>query len=64
MLATKYLIDEGEVEEIYNQEWAECVDLPTKQLNSLERQFLAQLNWDLFVSTEEFWDFTDHLSER
>lgn len=64
ILATKYLVDEGEAEEIYNYEWAECVDLSIKQLNSLERQFLARLNWDLFVSADEFWRFTDHLSER
>lgn len=64
ILASKYLIDEGETDEIYNYEWAKAADLPVKRLNCLERQFLARLNWDLFVSADEFWEFTGHLTER
>lgn len=63
-MATKYLVDEGEAEEIYNYEWAECTDLPIKRLNALEKEFLSRLNWNLFVSADEFWSFSGHLAQR
>jgi hypothetical protein len=43
MLASKYLIDEGESEEIYNSEWAKASELPVDELNKLERSFLRQM---------------------
>ena len=64
LLASKYLIDEGEVEEIYNDEWALASELPVKEINKLEKSFLRQMDWDLYVSSEEFWDFTDKLTEK
>lgn len=64
MLASKYLIDEGESEEIYNYEWANVADVSVKRLNMLERIYLNDINWDLHVSTNEFWNFTNDLTER
>lgn len=64
LLASKYLIDEGEVEEIYNDDWALASELPVKEINKLEKSFLRQMDWDLYVSSEEFWEFTSQLTEK
>lgn len=64
LLASKYLVDEGEDEEIYNDEWADLVDFPVDKVNKLERSILKQMDWELYVSESEFWSFTDKLTER
>lgn len=64
LLASKYLIDEGETEEIYNDEWADVSDLPVQEINKLEKSFLRQMEWELYVSSKEFWMFTNELTER
>lgn len=64
LLASKYLIDEGEVEEIYNDDWALASELPVKEINKLEKSFLRQMDWDLYVSSEEFWNFANELTEK
>ncbi len=64
LLASKYLIDEGESEEIYNDEWAAVSELPVKEINKLEKSILRQLDWQLYVSSEEFWKFTNVLTEK
>jgi len=43
LLASKYLVDEGEDEEIYNEEWADLVDFPVEKVNKIERSILKQL---------------------
>lgn len=64
LLASKYLVDEGEDEEIYNEEWADLVDFPVEKVNKIERSILKQLEWELYVSKSEFWSFTAKLTER
>jgi hypothetical protein len=64
LLASKYLVDEGESDEIYNNEWATAADLSVKKINSLEKEFLKKLEWNLFVSSNEFWTFTNDLTEK
>lgn len=63
-MASKYLVDEGEDDEIYNDEWAELVDYSVDKVNKLERSILRQLEWELYVSENEFWSFTKQLTER
>jgi hypothetical protein len=58
------LTDEGETEEIYNDEWASVSELPVKEINNLEKSILRQLDWELYVSSEEFWTFTNALTEK
>ena len=43
LVASKYLTDEGESNEIYNNDWAEVCDIPIKRINQLERSFLNQM---------------------
>ena len=64
LLASKYLIDEGEDEEIYNHEWAKAANMPTEKINKLEKLVLGKMDWELYVSSDEFWSFTNQLTER
>ncbi|XP_071511827.1 protein CNPPD1-like [Diadema antillarum] len=57
MLATKFLYDEGEDEEIFSDEWAESANLDVKRVNELEREFLEAIDWDLYIEPDEFYEF-------
>lgn len=54
MMASKFLYDEGE-DGVLNEEWAASVNMDVKELNELERNFLSAMDWELFVSEDEFW---------
>jgi len=56
MVASKYLFDDGEDEEVFNDEWATSGEIELKELNRTEREFLAALDWELFVSPEDFFN--------
>lgn len=43
MIASKFLNDEGEEDEVFNDEWAKCADLKLQELNQLEREFLQAI---------------------
>ncbi|CAF0757578.1 unnamed protein product [Brachionus calyciflorus] len=64
LLASKFLIDEGEDDEIYNDQWAEAIDLPVQRINQLEKKFLNKMEWEMYVSSDEFWKFTHELTEK
>lgn len=49
MIASKFLYDEGEDDEVFNDEWAASANLEVKEINYLERKFLAALDWNVFV---------------
>jgi hypothetical protein len=57
LLANKYLIDEGEDEQIFNSELAELTGIRTERINFMERQVLIALNWNLYISNDEFRTF-------
>lgn len=40
MVASKYLYDEGEEEEVFNDEWGAAGKLDVKTVNNLEMSFL------------------------
>jgi hypothetical protein len=42
MMASKFLYDDGE-DGVLNDEWAASVNMDVKELNELERNFLAAL---------------------
>jgi len=54
MVASKFLHDEGEAEEIFNDEWAEAAGLSVKTVNRLEREFLDAIDWKVYASPMEF----------
>ena len=54
MVASKFLHDDGEEDEVFNDEWATSGGMDTKELNRLEVRFLAALDWRIFVDQQEF----------
>ncbi|KAG1714931.1 Protein CNPPD1 [Nymphon striatum] len=54
MIATKFLNDNGVQDEVYNDEWAHSGNMDIKDFNALERNFLAAVDWDIFVSHMKF----------
>ena len=61
-MASKYLTDEGEPEEIYNDDWARAADLSVADINRLEKRFLNLIDWNLYVSNQEFVNFSKQLA--
>lgn len=43
MVASKFLNDEGEEDEVFNTEWAQSADLTILQINRLEKDFLKAI---------------------
>ncbi|XP_060811866.1 protein CNPPD1 [Bombus pascuorum] len=56
MVASKFLNDEGEDDEVFNTEWALSADLTVLQINQLEKDFLKAIDWTVFVHNQEFWE--------
>ncbi|CAL4159039.1 unnamed protein product, partial [Meganyctiphanes norvegica] len=54
MVASKYLYDDGEEDEVFNDEWATSAALPLADLNQAEREFLIAIEWELFVGGDDF----------
>ncbi|XP_063597477.1 protein CNPPD1-like isoform X1 [Penaeus indicus] len=54
MVASKYLYDDGEEDEVFNDEWATSAALPLSDLNKAEREFLVAIDWNLFVDADAF----------
>lgn len=50
MVASKYLYDDGEEDEVFNDEWATSAALSLADLNQAEREFLTAI-----VSLVNFW---------
>lgn len=40
MVASKFLHDDGEEDEVYNDEWANSGGIDLKDMNQLEKEFL------------------------
>merc|ERR1712126_60542 len=53
MVASKFLHDDGEEDEVFNDEWASSAGIDTKELNKLEVKFLAAMDWRIFVDNAE-----------
>lgn len=49
MVASKYLYDEGEEEEVFNDEWGAAGKLDVKTVNNLEMNFLNAIVSVFFV---------------
>lgn len=54
MVASKFLHDDGEEDEVFNDEWATSGGMDTKELNKLEISFLSAIDWRVFVAKDEF----------
>lgn len=57
LIADKYLIDDGEDDQLYNSDLAELTGISLERINLIERQVLLSLNWNLHISNEEYEQF-------
>ncbi|XP_061152859.1 protein CNPPD1 [Syngnathus typhle] len=64
MVASKYLYDEGEEEEVFNDEWGAAGKLAVETVNKLEMNFLKAIDWSLFTGSKEFLDALSQLESR
>ncbi|KAI7811202.1 protein CNPPD1 [Triplophysa rosa] len=55
MVASKYLYDEGEEEEVFNDEWGTAAKLDVKTVNTLEMNFLSAIDWNLFAEPSDLF---------
>ncbi|XP_004701673.1 protein CNPPD1 [Echinops telfairi] len=56
MVASKYLYDEGEEEEVFNDEWGAAGGVAVPTLNALERGFLSAMDWRLYTDPREVFE--------
>lgn len=54
LVANKFLHDDGEEDEVFNDEWANSGGIDTKELNQLELGFLSAIDWRIYVANDEF----------
>eukprot|EP00088_Acartia_fossae_P050477 TRINITY_DN5656_c1_g1_i10.p1 TRINITY_DN5656_c1_g1~~TRINITY_DN5656_c1_g1_i10.p1 ORF type:complete len:659 (+),score=175.61 TRINITY_DN5656_c1_g1_i10:26-2002(+) len=54
MVASKFLYDDGEEDEVFNDEWAKSGQMDVKDFNRLEVDFLAAIDWNVNVPQPEF----------
>lgn len=64
MVASKFLYDDGEEDEVFNNEWASSANMELKDLNVLEREFLDALDWNLYVKPKAFAQILDSMETR
>ncbi|KAL6263289.1 hypothetical protein P5V15_006088 [Pogonomyrmex californicus] len=55
MVASKFLHDDGEEDEVFNKEWANSGQMTISRMNKLEKDFLAAINWMILVQHQDFW---------
>lgn len=61
MVASKYLYDEGEDEEVFNEEWGAAGKLDVQTVNALEIRFLNAIEWSLFTEPGDFFSVLTQL---
>ncbi|XP_014668961.1 PREDICTED: protein CNPPD1-like [Priapulus caudatus] len=64
MVSSKFMYDEGEDEEVYNDEWAASAKMETADVNQLEADFLKAIDWNLFVKPCEFLALLHRIEAR
>ncbi|XP_053744209.1 protein CNPPD1 [Synchiropus splendidus] len=64
MVASKYLYDEGEEEEVFNDEWGAAGKLDVQTVNKLEMNFLSAIEWSLFTDPNDLFDILSQLETR
>jgi len=61
MVASKFLHDDGEEDEVFNEEWAKSGAMEKKELNELELNFLSAIDWSIYVSPNEYEQTTQKI---
>nr|BAN20473.1 conserved hypothetical protein [Riptortus pedestris] len=55
MVASKFLNDSGEEDDVMNSEWATSAGISLSDINKLEKEFLKAIDWKVFIKDSEFW---------
>lgn len=63
MVASKFLNDDGEDDEVFNTEWARSGHFSVTHMNKLEKEFLQAIDWTIFVHNKEFWERLQRLEK-
>ncbi|XP_008217663.1 protein CNPPD1 [Nasonia vitripennis] len=63
MVASKFLHDDGEEDEVFNTEWAQSGHLSVAKMNRLEKDFLKAINWTVYVHNQDFWERLQRLEK-
>ncbi|KAF0545112.1 putative mucin [Gigaspora margarita] len=58
MLANKFLDDNTYT----NKTWSEVTNIPVSEINTMEMEFLGSLNYQLYVSEKQYFDWVQNLS--
>ena len=61
LVASKYLNDDGEEDEVFNDEWATSGGLEKKELNRMELDFLSAIDWKIYVSQQDYESTAEQL---
>uniref|UniRef100_A0A6G1R6V7 Protein CNPPD1 n=1 Tax=Hypotaenidia okinawae TaxID=2861861 RepID=A0A6G1R6V7_9GRUI len=64
MVASKYLYDEGEEEEVFNDEWGAAGKVDVQTINTLEMNFLSAIDWSLYTDPRELFEVLSWLEGR
>jgi hypothetical protein len=64
MVASKFLYDDGEEDEVFNDEWAKSGHMDVKDFNQLEVEFLSAINWNVNVPMPEFESALQHIEQE
>ncbi|XP_067426226.1 protein CNPPD1 [Emydura macquarii macquarii] len=64
MVASKYLYDEGEEEEVFNDEWGAAGKVDVQTVNTLEMNFLSAIDWSLYTNPRELFEVLSWLEGR
>ncbi|KAM8806722.1 protein CNPPD1 [Eudromia elegans] len=64
MVASKYLYDEGEEEEVFNDEWGAAGKVDVQTVNTLEMNFLSAVDWSLYTDPRELFEVLSWLEGR
>lgn len=64
MVASKFLHDDGEEDEVFNKEWANSGQVTISQMNKLEKDFLAAIDWTVLVQHQDFWERLQQLEKN
>ncbi|XP_011862963.1 PREDICTED: protein CNPPD1 [Vollenhovia emeryi] len=64
MVASKFLHDDGEEDEVFNKEWANSGQVTISRMNKLEKDFLAAIDWTVLVQRQDFWERLQQLEKN
>lgn len=64
MVASKFLYDEGEDDEVFNEEWAASANLDNKEVNQLERHFLRAIDWNVYMNPNLYEDLLNNVEYK